>query len=253
MKSIEKIYELRAQQKLNSEVAIDLTHEAMKRKDIFIIELLAETHPKVVTEILEIDHSGLDLILESSSLIFQIKDYLTSEDRELLLKKIVPKLMEQAERIYNLINRSRFPNWISYSPGSQWDVEKTIENFLVSGDSNFTYKHVICLDQKEKIKNIILVIDKSHSVLVYLKLIILTSILFCMSIKFDDIAIVTFDTESELLKTFSNSTLTLDNLIHKISNLSSGGKTNIYSALELAEKELSRRISKKKTLVLISD
>ncbi|MHA1329907.1 MAG: hypothetical protein ACTSR2_02410, partial [Candidatus Hodarchaeales archaeon] len=139
MKSIERIFELRAQQRLNSESAIDFTREAIKRKDIFVIELIAETHPKIVTEILEIDQSGLDLILESSSLIFQIKDYLKAEDRDLLLKKIVPKLMKHAERIYNLINRSRFPQKVPYSPGAQWDVEKTIENFLLSGDRNFTY------------------------------------------------------------------------------------------------------------------
>ena len=195
----------------------------------------------------------MNLILESSTLIFQLKDYLTVEDRKFLLQKIIPRLIKQAEKIYNIINRSKYPKIQSYTPGKEWDIEHTIDSFLLSGDLYFSYKHVICYTRHEKQKNMILLIDKSHSVLLHLKLIILTSILFCRSMHLKDISLIVFDTSPELLKSFNDFSPNIDNLTYQLVNLGSGGKTNIYSALELANTEFLKRINPHKSLVMISD
>ncbi|WP_455139441.1 VWA domain-containing protein [Candidatus Hodarchaeum mangrovi] len=250
---LEQIYEVQSQQKFDQSKAFDFTRKAFQHKEIHVVELISESFPKIVTEVIELDKIDLNLILESSTLIFQLKEYLSAEDRKFLLQKIIPRLIKHAEKIYNTINRSKYPNVQSYSPGNEWDTERTIENFLCSGDSYFSYKHVICSTRYEKQKNVILIIDKSHSVLLYLKWIILTSILFCRSMKLKDISLIVFDTSTELLKSFNDISINVDSLTNRLVNLGSGGKTNIYSALELANSEFLKRISPHKSLVMISD
>ena len=250
---LEQIYEIQSQQKFDQSKAFEFTREAFHRREIHVVELISESFPRIVTEVIEIDKIDLNLILESSTLIFQLKEYLNAEDRNFLLQNIIPRLIKQAEKIYNIINRSKYPNIQPYSPGNEWDTERTIENFLCSGDLYFSYEHVICSTRHEKQKNVILLIDKSHSVLLYLKMIILTSILFCRSMNLKDISLIVFDTSAELLKSFNDFSIDVDKLTHRLVNLGSGGKTNIYSALELANSEFLKRISPHKSLVMISD
>jgi hypothetical protein len=194
-----------------------------------------------------------NLILESNSLFFQIKDFFTPEEKQLLLRKLIPKLFRHAERIYQSINRSKYPSKTPYTPGASWNLENTIVNFLLSGDTQFTYKHVICEKRQEKQRCIILLFDKSHSVLTYLKLIILTSILFGLSLNTRDIAIIGFDSHPEVIKGFFESQITTQDITTRLVNIRSGGKTNIFSALQAVKKEFSNQIGYKKTLVIISD
>jgi hypothetical protein len=194
-----------------------------------------------------------NLILESNSLFFQIKDYFSSEEKQLLLRKLIPKLLKHAERIFQSIDRSKYPTKIPYTPGLLWHLESTIANFILSGDTHFTYKHVICEKRQEKQRCIILMFDKSHSVLAYLKLIILTSILFNLSLNSRDIALIGFDTQPEVIKGFFDSQITTQDITTRLVNIRSGGKTNIFSALQAVKKEFSHQIGYKKTLVIISD
>ncbi|UCE15103.1 MAG: VWA domain-containing protein [Candidatus Heimdallarchaeota archaeon] len=217
------------------------------------IEILAEKYPRSVVEALQIEFNSTEFILESSSLIFQIKEFFSPEEKQIFLRRLIPKLYRQAERIFHSINRSKYPVKISYDPGLPWHLEKTIANFILSGDVFFTYKHVVCSKRKEKQKTVVLLIDKSHSVLIHLKLIILTSILFSLSLNIKDIAIIGFDTHPEVLKGFNESEITTQQITHRLINITSGGKTDIYSALQTVKKEFSYKITPKKTLVMISD
>ncbi|MHA2327592.1 MAG: VWA domain-containing protein, partial [Candidatus Hodarchaeales archaeon] len=142
---------------------------------------------------------------------------------------------------------------ISYHPSYPWNLESSISSFLNSGDPHFTYKHVVCTLRKNRKKSIVLLIDKSHSVLIYLNLIILTSILFSLIHNIDDIAIIGFDSRPEIMKGFVDLQVTTQDVVNRLINVRSGGKTDIYSALKLVEKEFSTRITPKKTLVMISD
>ncbi|MFX1248756.1 MAG: VWA domain-containing protein [Promethearchaeota archaeon] len=225
----------------------------MDTQNLRAIEILAGLYPKAVTESLQMDFTHAEFILESNSLFFQIKEHLSYEEKQLLLQKLVPRLYRHAERIYNAIDRSKYPKKIPYSPGNSWDVESTILNFLLSGDSNFTYQHVVCNKREGKLQSIMLLIDKSHSVLIYLKLIILSAILFSLSLNIKDIALIGFDSHPEFIKRFRDSKMTTLNIIRELVNIRSGGKTNISSALQAAQKEFSHQIGYKKTLVIISD
>jgi uncharacterized protein with von Willebrand factor type A (vWA) domain len=111
----------------------------------------------------------------------------------------------------------------------------------------------VCTLRKNRKKSIVLLIDKSHSVLIYLNLIILTSILFSLIHNIDDIAIIGFDSRPEIMKGFVDLQVTTQDVVNRLINVRSGGKTDIYSALKLVEKEFSTRITPKKTLVMISD
>jgi hypothetical protein len=228
---IEKIYEYKLQSKLTTQSALELTQQAIKTKNLRAIEVIAEHYPRIVSEVLQSDSTYFDLILESSSLIFHIKEFFAPEERKLLLRKVIPKLLGQAEKIY----------------------KKTIANFLLSGDSNLTYKHVICIKRKKRRKCIVLLIDKSHSVLNYLRLIILTSILFSLSLDIKDIALIGFDNQPDVLKRFNDFHTSTYNLVNQLVNIRSGGKTDIYSALESAEKELNQQICPRKVVIIISD
>jgi len=178
---------------------------------------------------------------------------LSLDDRQYIINKILPKLYRHARKIYNLIDRSKYPTRTIYIPGLPWDLEGTIMNYLLSGETDFTYRHVICQKRKSKENNVILLIDTSHSVLNHLKLIILTSILFTMAINLKDFSIISFDTQPSLIKTFSNSKINSKDLVTRLIDIRSGGKTNIYEALYTAKQEFSRRVSPKKTLIMISD
>ncbi|MHA2226311.1 MAG: VWA domain-containing protein [Candidatus Hodarchaeales archaeon] len=230
-----------------------MTREAVNSRNFRAIEIIAESYPRVVAEAIQIEPGFADLILESSSLVFQIKDFFSPQDRELLLKKVIPKLLWQAERIFCAIDRSKYPLQISYHPSYPWNLESSISSFLNSGDPHFTYKHVVCTLRKNRKKSIVLLIDKSHSVLIYLNLIILTSILFSLIHNIDDIAIIGFDSRPEIMKGFVDLQVTTQDVVNRLINVRSGGKTDIYSALKLVEKEFSTRITPKKTLVMISD
>ncbi|MHA2244442.1 MAG: VWA domain-containing protein [Candidatus Hodarchaeales archaeon] len=238
---------------MNTETALNLAKQAAETHNLQVIEILAKNYPRTVVEVLQSDLNNADFILESSSLFFQIKEYLSPQEKQLLLQKIIPKLLRQAKRIFHAINRIKYPKKIPYFPGRPWHLEKTISNFLLSGDNYFTYKHVVCSRREEKQKNVVLLIDKSHSVLIYLKLIILTAILFSLSLDIKDIALIGFDTHPELIKGFKESQMTSQGIISRLVNIRSGGKTDIYSALQSAKKELSHQIGREKKLIIISD
>ena len=250
---LEKIYEYQLQNKLNIEIAVELTKQALETQNIQVIEILAENYPRTVVEVLQIDPNNADFILESNSLFFQIKEHFSPKEKQILLQKLIPKLFRQAKRIFHAIDRTRYPMKIPYVPGSSWDLEKTVANFLLSGDSYFTYNHVICSKRKWKQKYAVLLIDKSHSVLSYLKLIILTSILFSLTLNIKEISLIGFDTRTEVIKGFIDSQMTTQDIITKLVNIRSGGKTDIFLALKAAKKEFSHQIGGKKTLIIISD
>ncbi len=74
---------------------------------------------------------------------------------------------------------------------------------------------------------------------------------YVMNLK--DFAIIGFDTHPEVIKGFNESNITNRDVIDRLISIRSGGKTNIYSALQTVNKEFSHQIKPKKTLVLISD
>ncbi len=77
--------------------------------------------------------------------------------------------------------------------------------------------------------------------------------MFSFVINLTDFAIIGFDTHPEVIKRFIESNITNRDVIDRLISISSGGKTNIYSALQTANKEFSHQIKPKKTLVMISD
>ncbi|MHA1940556.1 MAG: vWA domain-containing protein [Candidatus Hodarchaeales archaeon] len=248
-----KILEYRLQNKLNMENAIKFTQEALKTQNLRAIEILAETYPHIVADVLQIDFTNSDLILESTNLAFQLKDHFNEKFKRYILQKIVPRLINRSEKLFQRINRGKYPNSKPYIPGRRWNVEKTLEKFLTSGDSNFVYNHVVCEEKIEKEPSLLLLIDKSHSVFKYLQWIIITSILFSLALKNKKLGILCFDTKPMVLKSIDHKIKNSDEVVQKLVNISSGGKTDIFSALDKAISELGTQRSSKKIVVMISD
>ncbi|MFW9854183.1 MAG: VWA domain-containing protein [Candidatus Thorarchaeota archaeon] len=225
----------------------------MKQRNIRAIEVLAATYPRVIANLLPIDPDHLDLILESSSLVFQLRPYFSQEEKQILLRKLIPALYRQARRIFKEIYRNKYPETSPYDPGRPWNVEKTLENYLQSGDPFFTYQHVLSIRRLRSHYPVVLLVDKSHSVLQYLRLIILTSILLSLSIDIKNLAIIGFDALPDILKGFRDSWMTPTEIIQRLIELPSGGKTNIFLAVQAAMKEFETQISSHRTVILMSD
>ncbi|MHA1975593.1 MAG: vWA domain-containing protein [Candidatus Hodarchaeales archaeon] len=250
---IETILEYRLQQKLDTEKTIEFTEKALKSRNLDAVEILAESFPHVVADVLQMNHFDTNLVLGSSSLIFQIKDHLEPSIEKKLMQKLIPRMIRHSESFFHSIDRSRFPIRSQYIPGKRWNVEKTVMRFLTSGEASFNYSHVVCEERKERKAAVFLLIDKSHSVIQHLKFIIISAIIFSLALEKKDIGIISFDTQPLVIKSMKDRQSTSSEIVKKLIGLSSGGKTDIYSALVKARKELSTVITRKKTLVLISD
>ncbi|MCK4849486.1 MAG: VWA domain-containing protein, partial [Candidatus Heimdallarchaeota archaeon] len=214
---------------------------------------LAETYPHVVADALQSEYLDCSLIIESTSLIFRIKDFLAPSLENFYLERIIPRLISQSENIFHSFDRSKYPIRVPYSPGRSWNPEKSVMKFLLSGDSYFSYSHVVCEERKEKQTSVILLIDKSHSVIQYLQLIIISSIMFSLALQNKNIGIISFDRQPVFIKKMKNNHTLMAKIVEKLVNIRSGGKTDIYTALKEVHKEFSKEISQKKILVMISD
>ncbi len=217
------------------------------------VEILAESYPHVVADVIQMENFDSNLVLESKSLVFQIKDHLDPSIEKKLMQILIPRMIKHSESLFHSIDRSKYPIRIPYMPGRKWNVEKTVMKFLVSGDTNLNYSHVVCEERKERKATVVLLIDKSHSVIQHLRFIIISAIIFSLALQNKDISIISFDTRPSVVKSMKDRRDSSTQIVKKLIKLSSGGKTDIYSALLKAQKEFSTVISRKKTLVLISD
>ena len=230
-----------------------MTHNALKTHNLHAIELLADSFPHVVADVVQMDVGVSDIVLESTNLIFQIKNFLEPEIEKKFIQILIPRLLKHSEKLFHSIDRSRYPIQIPYLPGRKWNIEKTIMKYLVSGDVRFNYSHVVCEERKERQRSVVLLIDKSHSVLKHLQWIIITSIIFSLALQEKQVGIISFDIKPTVIKSLKDKTMNTSQVVERLVNIRSGGKTNINSALVEAKKEFQTEITRKKTLVMISD
>ena len=248
-----KILEYRLQGKLKTENAINFTQLALKTGNLKAIEILAEEFPHTVADIIQVDFSHLNLILESTNLVFQLKDHFDEKFEKHLLQKLIPKLIKHSKELFQRIKRSKYPDSKPYVPGRRWNVYKSLEKYLASGDSYFSYNHVVCEEKFDNQPSILLLIDKSHSVIQHLHWIIITSIIFSLSLKNNKLGIICFDTTPINLKSINEEIKDENELVQKLVKISSGGKTDIFAVLTKAISEMNKQRSTKKIIVMISD
>ena len=234
-------------------MTIEFMQNAIKTRNLHAIELLAEKFPHVVADVVQMEATASNIILESTNLIFQIKDFLEPKIEQKFMQVLIPRLIKHSETLFHSIDRSRYPVQIPYLPGRKWNIEKTIMKYLVSGDRKFSYSHVVCEERKERQRTAILLIDKSHSVVQHLQWIIITSILFSLALREKKIGIINFDVKPIVIKSLKDKSMTTAQIVEKLVSIRSGGKTDIFSALVKAKNEFSKEITRKKTLVMISD
>lgn len=232
---------------------MQFTQLALKKQNIRAIEILAEDFPHMVADIIQTDLSNSNLILESTNLVFQLKDHFDENFKEIILQKLIPKLTHYSETLFQRIKRNKYPDSRPYIPGRKWNIEKSIEKYLASGESRFSYNHVVCEEKFENQPSILLLIDKSHSVIQYLHWIIITSIIFSLSLKNKKLGIFCFDTLPISLKGIDDQIKDRNVLVQKLVKISSGGKTDIFAVLDKAISELGKQRSSKKIVVMISD
>ncbi|MCK4849546.1 MAG: hypothetical protein KAT16_10990, partial [Candidatus Heimdallarchaeota archaeon] len=106
---VETILEFRLQQKLDTSRTLEFTHDAIKARNLRAIELLAEVYPHVVADALQSEYLDSNFIIESTGLIFRIKNFLAPSLEKLYLERIIPRLISQSENIFHSFNRSTYP------------------------------------------------------------------------------------------------------------------------------------------------
>lgn len=250
---LEKTRFLYHQDKLTTENAWEILDEANRKKNLPVVQIIAEAYPRIISEAINTNFLDPEFITGSETLFFQVSHGLSKEDRKKILRKILPQIYRKMRRIEKLIQRTHYPKIIPYKPTNQWDIEKTLEKFLQSERKYLRYEDIVVITKKSDKKDVILLLDKSHSVLQYLKFIVYTSILLARNYLDHNYSIILFDIEPKTIKKINQQNYSIDRVIQELIDLDSGGKTNISKALKAAEKEFSQNYAREKILYIISD
>ncbi len=191
--------------------------------------------------------------MELGKLFFQTRRFLSEEMRILFLARLMPGVLEKAFEIHEEGLRTRTISYISYVPGKEWDLERTIENMLSRGEQVPNYDTIVCPETKESSRTVVIMIDKSHSVFQYMFHIILTACALAFGIRRENYSIIVFDSAPYVLKTMPEAqdiNQTLDVLL----SIDSGGRTDLATALSAGIQQLETVSTvEKKIGVLISD
>ena len=61
---VEKIYKYQLQNRLNTEMAFDFTKQAIETKNLRAVEILAESYPRTVVDLLQLESDMENIILD---------------------------------------------------------------------------------------------------------------------------------------------------------------------------------------------
>lgn len=236
---------------------VELTQKAAETRNLEGLRLIATNYPNIVAKTLnemDIDNVTLDKISKEDliQLYSLTKKQLSFKFRKEILDKIIPFITEKAKRIYLKGIASSVARFKNYEPGDQWDLEMTMQRMLSSGSGLPTYDNIVVREPEKRKRSIVICIDKSLSVLQHIHQIVLTASVLSLTVKRDNLAIIGFDSEAQLLKKMAETTHP-NEIVRKILDLESRGKTNISEALELAHNELKQGSALERIIYLISD
>ncbi len=198
----------------------------------------------------EAEKRPLDLV----SLYCNIRFFLPKGVKETLRKIVARSLVKLGAKTFTRISRGA-RRFLADQPPGELDVEETIENLLEKGGKfdNLSIDDFMFIKPYSRRIGVVAILDLSGS-MTGLKISVASVI--CAVIAFKarsgQYGIVGFDTEPYILKP-SWKNIPPELTIEKILDSTTGGYTNIASALKLARKELRYIKAPQKFAVLITD
>ena len=259
-RSPDEVY--RKTQGLDREKISELAELAIEVGNIPALIGLAKRNRFIVAQTLGREEKSSELLAENAErenwdlidLYYKVKDNLPDGLRRFFLSLTCKIVLRSALRIAGRGIRKDLVRVAQYSPGmDEFDLDQTLENYMERRALGLD--EIAALERVERKKAGILILDTSGSMYREKLAIAAVSIaVLAYSMKYDDYAIVLFDSTARLLKSFQNSA-DIQKMVETIFGLKPSGFTNIEAALRTAYEEITkvRRIDKWAVIVTDGD
>ncbi len=221
---------------------------------------LAKRNKYAVADILEHNEEASEFLMDQLKreswglldLYYVVKDKLTETAKRFFLSMTCKIILRSALRIAGRGIRKDLIKIAEYSPGmEEFDLDQTLENYLEY--QSLGIREIVALERLERKKAGMLILDISGSMYKEkLAIAAVTVAVLAYSMKYDDYAIVLFESEARLLKPYSKE-VRIEEMIETIFTLKPSGYTNIETALKKAYEEMSKIKRKDKWAVLVTD
>ena len=238
----------------------DLADLAVEVGSVPALVGLAKRNRYAVADVLEQNENASEFLMEQSEreswelldLYYQVKDKLSERAKRFFLTITCKIILRSALRIAGRGIRKDLIRVAEYSPGmDEFDLDQTIENYLEYGVLGMD--EIVALERLERKKAGMLILDTSGSMYrEKLAIAAVTVAVLAYSMKYDDYAIVLFESEARLLKPFRQD-VRIEEMVETIFSLKPSGYTNIEGALERAHGEMAKIPRKDKWAVLVTD
>jgi len=257
-RSPDEVY--RKTQGLDREKISELAELAIEVGNVPALIGLAKRNRFVVAQTLGREEKSSDLLVENAEsdnwelldLYYMVKDNLPEGLRRFFLSLTCKIVLRSALRIAGRGIRKDLVRVTEYAPGmEEFDLDQTLENYMQYGAIGFN--EIVALERIERKKAGILILDTSGSMYREKLAIAAVSIaVLAYSMKYDDYAIVLFDSRSRILKSFQSSA-NIQDMIETIFGLKPSGFTNIEGALRTAYEEITKIRRLDKWAVIVTD
>jgi len=245
---------------LDRDKVSDLADLAVEVGSVPALVGLAKRNRYAVADVLEQNENASEFLMEQSEreswelldLYYQVKDKLSERAKRFFLTITCKIILRSALRIAGRGIRKDLIRVAEYSPGmDEFDLDQTIENYLEYGVLGMN--EIVALERLERKKAGMLILDTSGSMYrEKLAIAAVTVAVLAYSMKYDDYAIVLFESEARLLKPFRQE-VRIEEMVETIFSLKPSGYTNIEGALERAHGEMAKIPRKDKWAVLVTD
>jgi hypothetical protein len=233
---------------------------ALDVKSVPALTGLAKRNRYAVADVLEHNENASEFLAEQAArenwelldLYYTVRDRLSQGAKRFFLSLTCKIILKSALRIAGRGIRKDLIRVADYSPGmEEFDLDQTLENFMEYG--SLGTREIVGLERLERKKAGMLILDTSGSMYKEkLAIAAVTVAVLAYSMKYDDYAILLFESDTKLLKPFSRE-VAIEEMIEAIFALKPSGYTDIEGALREAQGEMAHVTRRDKWAVLVTD
>ncbi len=245
---------------LDKEKISELAELAVDIRSVPALLGLAKRNRSAVADVLERNENASDLLIEEGEkenwqlldLYYTTKDRLPDATKRFFLSIACKIILRSALRIAGRGIRKDLVRIAQYSPGmEEFDLDQTLENLMEYGVLGMG--EIVGLERLERKKAGMLILDTSGSMYrEKLAVAAVTIAVLAYSMKYDDYAVVLFESQPKILKPFRQE-MPIQDMVETIFSLKPSGYTNIEAALRKANEEMSKLRRKDKWAILVTD
>ncbi|MCL4554313.1 MAG: VWA domain-containing protein [Actinobacteria bacterium] len=220
---------------------------------------MADKNPYLVGKLVGEEGDAVERALErsralpSAKLYQNARSYLSRQQRERLLKHVIPKVLREGRAIHERGTPTPLRELRGYKVGDEWDLEATLDQRLAFGDTRLDYAAIRTRKKKEAKRAFVILADQSNSLSKYMHYVALTTAMLCFALKAEHLSVIGFQSDTCVLKGMRE-VVPVDLLMSRILDLECGGATDLYRPLVDARKELASVGSGiQQHVILISD